>query len=289
MSVEKIKVRREWIGAPDSTIANPNVWLFVASMGGFAAACAGYLTGALPAAATVAINAVAIYWGFTVMHDSMHGTAHADKTVNRVLGEIPAMLLTIPQTIFRAVHYEHHSHTNDPERDPDHFIAGTPHWLLPIKSLRVFIDYRRHYYGRELWRSRAERRTALLCDAAIVSVIVASIATGNIATLLVLWIVPVVFAGGFLITFFDYFPHYPYDNADRYFDTRIYPGKVGNAILLGQNYHLIHHLWTTIPWYRYIKVFAEIEPELRARDARIGPMFGDPGELPEAAEALAHR
>jgi len=40
--------------------------------------------------------------------------------------------------------------------------------------------------------------------------------------------------------------------------------------LLGQNYHLIHHLWTTIPWYRYQRVFRAIRPELEARGSRIG-------------------
>jgi beta-carotene hydroxylase len=40
-------------------------------------------------------------------------------------------------------------------------------------------------------------------------------------------------------------------------------------LLLGQNYHLIHHLWTTILWYRYQRVFGEIEDELAKRGARI--------------------
>ena len=43
----------------------------------------------------------------------------------------------------------------------------------------------------------------------------------------------------------------------------------GNALLLGQNYHLIHHLWTTIPWYRYQRVFERIEGDLAERGARI--------------------
>jgi fatty acid desaturase len=46
-------------------------------------------------------------------------------------------------------------------------------------------------------------------------------------------------------------------------------GRVA-AIPLSQNYHLIHHLWTTIPWYRYQAVFAEIHGALAARGCRIG-------------------
>ena len=63
-----------------------------------------------------------------------------------------------------------------------------------------------------------------------------------------------------------------YDSrAMRFLDTRIYPSRFLNAVLLGQNYHLIHHLWTTIPWYRpYQRVFRAIRPELEARGSRVG-------------------
>jgi fatty acid desaturase len=42
------------------------------------------------------------------------------------------------------------------------------------------------------------------------------------------------------------------------------------VLLLGQNYHLVHHLWTTIPWFRYRQVFAAIHPDLERRGCRIG-------------------
>lgn len=48
------------------------------------------------------------------------------------------------------------------------------------------------------------------------------------------------------------------------------PGRVLNLLLLGQIYPLIHHLWTTIPWYRYQRAFREIQPDLIARGAPIG-------------------
>jgi hypothetical protein len=38
----------------------------------------------------------------------------------------------------------------------------------------------------------------------------------------------------------------------------------------GQNYHLVHHLWTTIPWYRYQRIFFTIDDALAARGCRIG-------------------
>jgi beta-carotene hydroxylase len=43
-----------------------------------------------------------------------------------------------------------------------------------------------------------------------------------------------------------------------------------NYLLLGQNYHLIHHLWTTIRWYRYRLAFEDVAAELIARSAPVG-------------------
>lgn len=266
----RIEVQREWLGAPAGTLGNPTFWLFVATAIGFCLVTATHLAGGLPIAATVVLNAVAIYVGFTVMHESMHGIAHANRTVNRWLGRVSGLLLTVPMPLFRAVHYEHHAHTNDTERDPDIFLAQSPWWLLPLSSLGVLVEYRRHFYGRKLWRRNGDLYTALLTDTALVAVLAASAATGHLGSLMVVWLGPAMLAIVFLAMSFDYLPHYPYDSAERYHDTRIQPGRVANALLLGQNYHLVHHLWTTIPWYRYQRVFAVIRPELEQRGARIG-------------------
>jgi beta-carotene hydroxylase len=181
-----------------------------------------------------------------------------------------AFLLTISTPLFRAVHYEHHSHTNDPDRDPDLFVSRAPMWLLPVWASGVLLEYRRHYYGRKLWRSRAELGEVLVVEALVVFAMVAAVATGNLVPLAVVWLIPTTIAVLFLVMAFDYLPHYPYDSRERYLDTRAYPGRVAFAVLLGQNYHLVHHLWTTVPWYRYPRVFDAVRPELEARGSRIG-------------------
>lgn len=265
----RIKVRREWVGAPTGTLRNPTFWLFVATLTSFGLVTAAYLAGELPIVITLVLNAVAIYGGFTVMHESMHGIAHESRTLNSGLGRISSLLLTIPMPLFRAVHYEHHAHTNDPERDPDLFMAQSPWWLVPLWSPQVIVEYRRHFYGRKLWRQKGDLYAALLNDAGLVAAIAVAAATGHLGTIMVLWLGPALLAVVFLAVAFDYLPHYPYASAERYHDTRIYPGKVANAVLLGQNYHLIHHLWTTIPWYRYRRAFAAVRPDLEQRGARI--------------------
>jgi beta-carotene hydroxylase len=286
-AAEPLKVERAWIGAPSGpAIWNPTAWLAVLTVALLALGTWGHLTGAFPWWAPVPINAVAIYLGFTVLHEAMHGIAHPNRTVNAFLGRLGGFPLTISFPLFRGVHYEHHSHTNDPVRDPDLIVAHTPRLLLPLWCLALVVEYRAKFYGRRLWRHRGQLAEALAWDAVLVAVIVAALATDWIGALLVVWLVPAALAVLFLGFSFDFLPHYPYDTDRRYFDTRIYPGRALNALLLGQNYHLIHHLWTTIPWFRYRQVFDAIQPDLERRGCRIGWWVGP---LPAAASSDADR
>ncbi len=267
----RIKIHRSWIGAPDSAlIGNPTVWLFLAATAILTVTTISHLRGALSVVPTVALNAIAIYLMFTVMHDAMHRTAHRSPIVNATLGRLAAFPLTVTLPLFRAVHYEHHSHTNEPERDPDFGVSRRPRSLVPLWCLGMIVEYRVHFYGRRLWRTKRDLAETVLMEVFLVAVFVGALVTGKFALLATVWFGPALIAILFLALTFDFLPHYPYDSRERFLDTRIYPGRFLNAVLLGQNYHLIHHLWTTIPWYRYQRVFREIRPELEARGSRIG-------------------
>ena len=134
----RIIVDRAWIGAhAGSTLTNPTVWLFCATLVVAIIGVAGFAAGILAAPVAVAVNAVAIYLSFTVLHEAMHRIAHADRFVNETLGRVAGWMLLVSYPMFRAIHYEHHSHTNDAERDPDLFVARGPRWLLPLRLLGV--------------------------------------------------------------------------------------------------------------------------------------------------------
>ncbi len=268
-TLPRIKVDREWVGAPSGTLKNPTFWLFVFAMSALTIGIGGYLLERFPAGVSIAINAVAIYVCFTVMHDSMHRTAHESRFINDLLGRLAALPLAATMPLFRAVHYEHHSHTNDPERDPDLVLNRHPRWALPIWCLGVLVEYRRHYFGRRLWRDRSDLMEAIAMELLLLAIMVGAAVNGTFSTLAIVWLSPALIAVVILAFTFDFLPHYPYNSRERYLDTRAYPGRILNVLLLGQNYHLVHHLWTTIPWYRYQRVFGEIEDELVERGARI--------------------
>ena len=289
--MERVKVDRAWIGAPiGAAWANPTVCLFVAAYGLLALGSIGYLAGALPALIVVPVNALAIYGCFTVMHEGVHRVAHRDPSWNDALARLSALPLTFTFPMFRAVHNEHHAHTNDLARDPDFIVARSPRWAAPLWFVGVIVEYRLHFYGRRLWRSTGDLVEGIAMDVLLLLALAAALASGVMLPLLVVWIGPALIAVLVLAFAFDFLPHYPYDTAERWFDTRIYPGRFLNAVLLGQNYHLIHHLWTTIPWYRYRSVFAQIGGELTANGCRIGwkvaPLPDGVAPLPDKVATL---
>ena len=149
-------------------------------------------------------------------------------------------------------------------------VAHRPRLLLPLWLLGVPVTYRRAFYGRKLWRTRGQLVEALATDLVTHALPVVALLGGWATTLFVVWLAPAALAVLVLAFAFDFLPHYPYDTNARYFDTRITPGRVLNVLLLGQNHHLIHHLWTTIPWYRYQHVFGATREALEARGCRIG-------------------
>lgn len=248
---------------------NPTFWVLGADIGLLAVGTSAYASGRWPAWVTVALHALAFYLGFTVLHESVHRLAHRNRLVNDAVGWVAGIPLTVTQPTFRVVHLNHHAKTNQPGDDPDFVVGHGPWWLRPLSLISPMWEYRIHYYGRRGWKRGVELAAQIGLDVAIVAVVTWAALTGSLGALAVLWIGPALLAVGFLGFAFDYLPHRPQDSTERYLDTRVYPSPVLNVVLLGQNYHLIHHAWVTVPWFRYEPVFRAVEGELEAVGARI--------------------
>lgn len=260
-------------GSPRGTTwRNPTVWLFVL----FLVLLAGsftYLWGVVPAWAAIVLGTLGRYVGFTVMHESSHRVAHRNRRINELLGWPTGLALSTALPVFRTVHTKHHSSTNQPGLDPDMEVARSPRWLRPLWLLSPLWTYRGHYFRQGWAKRRGHRWAQLAIDAGIVAMAIAAVATGHTLEFVVLIVAPTLLAIGFLGFAFDLLPHLPYDSTERFHDTRALPSRVLNVLLLGQNYHLIHHLWNTVPWYKYQVVYGETRTDLDAIGARVN--WGD--------------
>ena len=105
-----------------------------------------------------------------------------------------------------------------------------------------------------------------------------SIPLGAVVPVVVLWIIPARLTFLYLAIFFAWLPHFPYEHTDRFRNTRItlFPGSTW--LLLQQDRHLIHHLYPSIPWYRYRAAHRELAPLLRERGAVVAGPSSNPRE-----------
>jgi fatty acid desaturase len=85
--------------------------------------------------------------------------------------------------------------------------------------------------------------------------------------LLALWVLPGWLAGGLLAFAFDWLPHHPHGDTGRFTNARMLDGGwLLTVLMVGQDAHLVHHLWPKVPFYRYHAVYRAVAAELPAHE-----------------------
>ncbi len=257
------KVIKEYLDPPG--ILNPTVWLF---LGGYllagTAVWAWYQDwlsiklGHFYLPLLVGIAFLALHMEGTVIHDACHKAAHPNKWVNQLMGHGAAILLGFSFPVFTRVHLQHHSHVNDPKNDPDHIVSTFgPVWLIAPR----FFYHEYFFFERKLWR-KYELMQWGLERSLFLTIILAGIKFNFMNVIYNLWFGPALMVGVTLGIFFDYLPHRPFLARNKWKNARVYPSKVMNILIMGQNYHLIHHLWPSIPWFEYKPAYEATKPLL---------------------------
>ena len=187
-----------------------------------------------------------------------------------------AALLLSPYPAFRVLHLTHHSHTNDPARDPDHWVAGRGPLAVALRCFTIVPRYLTDFFAGRTSRLKSAQDVRAGCVAyfAVQTAVIAALVLGGLGVeVLALLLVPAVVASGLLAFAFDWLPHHPHEVQGRYVDTRVvlFPGL--GLLTLGQSYHTIHHLYPRIPFYRYAQAFRALRPELEANASPIVDLF----------------
>jgi ring-1,2-phenylacetyl-CoA epoxidase subunit PaaE len=259
----------------------PIVGIFTAALTLFAASSWAAVGDMLPLAVTIAANAVAIFVMFTVLHDASHYSISSRRWVNRAFGRV-AMLFVSPLISFPGwgfIHIEHHRHTNDDDHDPDHFTCNGPWWQLPFRWAAMdapYLGFYMHNYKRRPRREVAESGVLLALALALIAT---TLATGSFWLLVVIYLIPERIAVAVLGWWFAWLPHHGLEETqteNRYRATRVRVGLewLLTPLMLSQNYHLVHHLHPSVPFYRYLKAWRRNEEAYLERDPAIATAFG---------------
>lgn len=248
------------------------------------------LADALPLWVCAALLTIISYAHYTLVHEAVHNNVVARPKsaawINTAVGWIGSLGLGTGWPILQRTHVLHHSHTNT-DRDPDIKVKGTlvqlmgkwaltiPTSLVPAFALR-FISPAPYKELRAVL-SNAEIAQVSLVTGLTLSLLVVAIATGRVADWIMLWFLPTHLALLILAIFFSWLPHHPFDRTERYLNTRISLWKGGTILLLQQNLHLMHHLWPSVPFYNYARLYRRLRPVLIVEGSRIEGLVVGPG------------
>ena len=264
------------------SVAWPTLALAVALPASLLTVIALGFTRGLPLWVCTPILAAISYAHYTLVHESIHGNVVSRPKslawMNTVVGWIGSLGMGAGWPALQRTHLLHHSHTNT-GRDPDILVKGTfpqllikwlvmvPMSLLPIFAVRVINPERFKRLSGIL--SPAEIAQVSAVTVFTLALLVAAIATGHLADWLMLWFLPTRLGILLLNIFFQWLPHHPFDQTERYLNTRISLWPGGTLLLLQQNLHLMHHLWPSVPFYNYAHLFRALRPVLVAEGSRI--------------------
>ncbi len=199
----------------------------------------------------VLVGALGIHMAFTIWHEAAHGTIFGSTRGNDVIGIVGMFPYMTPYFMQKWVHLEHHRRLNL-EDDPNFVYTGGP-------FLGIFLRYPRVLgYAKKILkvdpRSPGERLSDLTTTLLVVGAYGAAIALGQGVAVLVLWFLPVVVGKIVMDWYVNWLPHVGLP-PDRFRGTRVLDVPWFTPLVLGHNYHAIHHLWPPVPWHRYLQVY----------------------------------
>ena len=231
---------------------------------------------------TIPVHAFVTFSMFTVLHESVHHAVGRLNWVNQWLGRLSMPFVSVWGTypMFKYIHIEHHRNTNeDIHTDPDAWTEQGPSWQLPLRWLAMDAWYLRFYLPR-IGRRPRKQAVGFAGNLAVVLALTAVLfGTGYGWALVLIYLVPQRLGVGVLAWWFDWLPHHDLGvtaRVDRFRATRVRVGWewLMNPLMFYQNYHLVHHIHPTIPFYRYMRAWERTENDYLDRNAEISTAWG---------------
>ena len=254
------------------SIAYPTVFLWLSATALWLSCLYAGLILDFPLLLVLPLQTLATYVLFTPMHDAAHCSVSAShRWLNALVGRCCALAFAAPFPAFKFVHLQHHKRTNDPDGDPDIWSEEGPAWQKPLRWASQELYYYHWYFRRASARPLAERLEVYLSLVAIYGVLLRLCFLGHGAQVAWCYLLPIRCAMPVLALLFDWLPHHRWPRMltnleNRYKATHKLKSLLGfdlSLVTLQQSMHCIHHLWPTIPFYRYHLAWKHAEPELK--------------------------
>lgn len=232
-------------------------------------------TGFWPLWAGFLANGYFMFFIFGTMHEASHGNiAHGRLSwLNGFLGWLCGFVNVISYRGWGDLHAVHHSQVNDPVLDPDGWMNGRNPLNVVFRCATIPPHYVHYYISTKAWNRIKDGR---FCFVSLFFPWILSLGTSAWVyaetgdwRLFVLWPLAgylCIFLTGML---FVWFPHYPKEGRGRTDNSTTYvfkgvAGPLMRMIDLWQSYHLIHHAYPRVPFYRQGRLFEVLRPRIEA-------------------------
>ena len=201
---------------------------------------------------------------FMPLHETAHKTAFESRALNLVVGHLSAVLIAQPYEYYCLFHWEHHRHTQDPDRDPELVVGPKPasdtqlaiaYSGLQHLAYRLRLTLRHALTGKVVlpWVPAGRRslvvREARLHVAVYAALLLVSLALKT-AILLWVWVLPLL-AGQMILRPYLYSEHTGCERTRSAFEnTRTtYTGRIMKWFAWNMPYHVEHHAYPSVPFH----------------------------------------
>lgn len=225
-----------------------------------------YIKEVLPALTAISLNALSFYALYIIGHDAAHDSVFNSRLLNNIIGRFSLNVLQpfFAYSAFKYIHLQHHRNTNETNEDPDMWLNRKT-WIGVLYALFTSdIGYVGFYLNRLNRRPKHELIDILITFFIATSIFSVLLYQQLYLYILVLWLIPsriTIVALGLFLAYIPHHPHTMLQKKNPYLATKIIKGYewLLSPIFLYQNYHLVHHLYPKVPFYKLIRAWKKIE------------------------------
>lgn len=212
----------------------------------------------------IAAQSFFIAFLFMPVHETAHRTAFESRALNIAVGYLSGFLIALPYQYYTLFHWEHHRHTQDPDRDPELIVGPKPRnetqLAIAYSGLRqlggrVLLMLRHALTGRVTvpWIPAGRRATivreARLFVAGYALLLAASLLLHS-AMLLWVWVLPLLL-GQMILRPYLYAEHTGCDTTRSAFENTRTTYTIAFVHWFAWNmpYHVEHHAYPSVPFH----------------------------------------
>ena len=196
-----------------------------------------------------------------LQHDCGHRSAYRSKAANLWVGRYLAFFIYLPFTTFADLHRWHHASLGNAEKDPDNWFYAGGKWQLFLRECLFMPRFVWLSLTTDLLTAQSRRRVArelAFNTVGMAGVAALFVSIGATDVLLYGILAPMLFLALVYNPISRGYEHFPMASLartdarrkDLRFNTVTVTSKVIGLLWANINYHVEHHLYPRVPFYR---------------------------------------